>query len=378
MANGETGSLFKKYMDDPEVLSRAEEADKAYGTGLTDLYKRLRQNEKTFDYNQAVTNFKNPKIPSIVSPKPSIESDLAGGNAIQGPNIQEQLQYSDTYQRFSELNNRIKDSEFARDPYKWAKPYSFNTGVNNADFDRYYTHPLYDKLGYSPFRDNETLYNEKASWADDFSRMSKQFLGLTWGAAKSMYGANDPEDMDRRMKIAQTTKGGIGGFTTNFLSNASYMIGVAIPMIAEELVLMGATAATGGVTAPGTLPEMAGVAVRGGTKIAQAAKAMFRTGELLKSFKDVEKAREFWKASKGAVLGTAEFLNPLRYTTRELYGLAKGAGKYENLGDLAKISTTAGGFLRDMIRLQTAYSESKLEGDSEQIRITDELIGDYY
>jgi len=49
------------------------------------------------------------------------------------------------------------------DPYYEVKPYSFETGQGNKDFNRFAQSSLYNKLGYVPGENNENLYHENQS-----------------------------------------------------------------------------------------------------------------------------------------------------------------------------------------------------------------------
>ncbi len=47
-------------------------------------------------------------------------------------------------------------------PYQMAKVQPFGAGIKEHAFERYYEHPKFDSLGFTPFRDNETFYNEQS------------------------------------------------------------------------------------------------------------------------------------------------------------------------------------------------------------------------
>ena len=44
-----------------------------------------------------------------------------------------------------------------------------------TSFDRYSHHPKFNDLGFFPYADNETYYNENSTRSDDFARMSSQY-----------------------------------------------------------------------------------------------------------------------------------------------------------------------------------------------------------
>ena len=373
------GALFEKFFDNPARRASAKKADETYGSDLIGEYDRIKQSRERLNYLTTERANTLANLPNISPPKPSITSDLMGGNAMTGPDPERKADQFSNLEYTKQLASKTQDiADSNQNPYAWAKPYTFNTGINNADFDRYYTHPLYNELGYSPFRDNEALYNEKATWTDDFNRMRKQWLGLALEGVKSMWGSADSEDFERRNKIAQSSRGGVGGFTNNLLLNSSYTIGVATDLIVEELALSAGIAATGGLASEVMIPQMAASAARA-AKLLGTSKTFSQTRDMLNIMKGA-KARTFFNETKAAKTAgnIADYLNPLRYSTRAAYGLATGAKGYKGLTALAQVSTGTGAFLRDMVRLRAAYGESKLEGDGLQIRYTNDLIGEYY
>src|ERR1035437_10556026 len=60
-----------------------------------------------------------------------------------------------------------------------------STAYNAKDFERYYTHPLFTKLGFDPFEDNEERYNKQATGWQDLVRASRQWGGLAMTGFKS-------------------------------------------------------------------------------------------------------------------------------------------------------------------------------------------------
>jgi len=60
-----------------------------------------------------------------------------------------------------------------QDSFKFTKNYKFdarNPLYQNQFYERYKEAWDYDELGFTPFRDNETLYNENASWFEEMYR----------------------------------------------------------------------------------------------------------------------------------------------------------------------------------------------------------------
>lgn len=177
----------------------------------------------------------------------------------------------------------------ARSVFNEAKVKTFGADMDHHQFERYYTHPNFSKLGFNPYLDNEARYNAGSSFTDDFRR--------TWGQWKTMvddafvdaagFGpASDREaakNMEKAMAIGSSTRGGIGGFTNNLFLNSGYTFGIMGEILAEEALLFGATVLTGG--AAGGF-----AAARTGANIARATKALFTAAEWSKKANKVVSA----------------------------------------------------------------------------------------
>ena len=385
MANGDEqyvpGSIFQKAMQDPALYQKAKASDDAFGTDLTKIFEdmNLQREKLNFLTSKRASDIDN--LPSVYEQKPNpIDSELLGGNSLTGPNPAKNVENLSNEGYIDSLLDKFKNvGPVSQNALKWAQPYNFNTGPNNATFDRYYTHRLYKDLGFNPYRDNERLYNSKATWLDDFRRMSGQFGGLFMNGVKGVWGADISEDQERRLAIAQTSKEGAGAFTTNLVAQLGFSAGLLSDVIVEELALGAVTAATGGLASEVTLPLM-GAKIARATALLSRAKGFKRTKELLESMRGVDGARTFYAASKSGkmALGAADFFNPFQYSTRAIYGIAKGAKGYKGLEGMALASTTFGGFYKDYIRLRAAYSETKLEGELVQMGLLKDEIGDHY
>ena len=126
------------------------------------------------------------------------------------------------------VNNSIKKSENAVNPYARMQTYTYSGDHDGANFQRYYNTKQFKELGFSPYRDNESLYNQNMTLGDEFVRAASQWPGLVktgfmsgvraWGTmftdplAPDLQGARD---MQRYMAIGSSSKGGLGGFLTN-------------------------------------------------------------------------------------------------------------------------------------------------------------------
>jgi len=288
----------------------------------------------------------------------------------------------------------------AQNANAYSKPYSYDaTPHANSFYDRYYGYgqETFDKIGFSPLQDNETVFNASTSGWDDFSRMmSQSWLPLfTTGfvsGPKSLYRAlqgdfgvdtDDAEIYERAAAIGQSSRGGFGPFMSNAFMNFGYTAGI----ITETMLEMGAAALlaapSGGssLVAEGALlgnkARMLGQGLSGLSKLKNATTAnQFRNS--LQSLKSVDNARKFYnftKAEKTFTSPLGTFLNPLSNTTEALFNVAKNS---KNLTGLAKTRQVFGGFWQDIATINAAYSESRLEGGMVENKVYRELYNDFY
>lgn len=266
-------------------------------------------------------------------------------------------------------------------------------GLAESEFFRYANRSNFDELGFSPYRDNEALYNQESNIFGEISRSlhgamlvgGSTFADMAMGTADLLTGewesffSPNTKSAERFQDVMQqygSRKGGATEFIANNLINVGFMGG----MIAESL-LEGAlvSVATGGL---GAIPEFgkiganlfkAGKAVDAAADVARAGKAAQRlkgaTGassileqgaksqqgasSLLKSLAD--NADNLLKIGGNKVV---QFLNPIQ-NTGEFFGDVLRAAKVgEELPGMAK---GAGAMFKDLQLYKAALEESKLE-----------------
>jgi hypothetical protein len=302
------------------------------------------------------------------------------GNNMTGPLPDKTSSLKTQIQNF---NSVIGSDQFQpTDPFKLAKGFDFNGTQYGQFFDRYYHHPKFKKLGFSPFRDNETHYNKNSAWTDDFLRMSKMWPHLAWDGFTGLfqnwgnYSLNGDQyhaqQMEKYQAIAQSSRGGTGAFITNLTGNSGYTFGILAEIAAEELVLMGL----------GAIPGMQGLTVAG------TGKNILRFGKLIKdipgqikrinslkkitqSLQSVNAAKNFWNGANKFGKGTLNFLNPLEHTADFIKG-------YNAIDDLQKTSRGFGAFYRDLRSINAAWDEATLEGGMVQNETSTKLLNEYY
>jgi len=291
---------------------------------------------------------------------------LFSGNSYTGPNpgdkgVADPMAYHRAMADAFETKLALK-----KDPLKQSRTVSFDASRFGHNFDRYYNHPKFKNLGFSIYRDNESLYNAKSTWLDDFNRMRTQWLGLAgqalvgtykgWGRWGDGTDTQDAATMENSLSIAQSSKEGLGAWFTNFAANSAYTFGIAGSVLLEELALAGLEGTTAGAATPVVAARTAYNTSRLGGALSK----------LTKSLSSVSEAKSFWQGVKGMASGAggaaASFVNPLRNTTGILGDMIAGEKTIDRLNEFAKIKKTFGAFYRDMRELNLVLSESRLEG----------------
>lgn len=262
-------------------------------------------------------------------------------------------------------------------PYQLGKEQLFGAGLNHHQYERYYEHPKFNTLGFTPFRDNETFYNQNSSGWDDFQRSWGEWATLTGLGLKDAFGfgdLTDPENAktyERAMAIGSSTRGGMTGFANNLFLNSGYTIGILGELALEELGLAILTAGTLGAASPATVPLMAARGIGAVNKVKNAWKASTAIIKSLDNLKDINKAREYMRSARN---NFGRVLNPLEQTT----DFINNYGKLNNLDKLAKVSLGVGSLYRDVRNLRLVWGESSLEGGMVQNRMEEELLAEHY
>ena len=258
------------------------------------------------------------------------------------------------------------------------------SGITETQFDRYYAHPAFGRLGFKPYRNNEEFYNQNSSLFEDNMRMFGQLTKLMGTGYLSSYRSwGDSDVMDLRsaieyedaVRIGSSSRGGFGAGLNNFVLNSGYTFGIIGSIAVEELAMWGGTALLGatGVGAPAAAATGTAAAARTaynmkrlGTafrSIGQAfdvGKAFNATRAMVQGLKSVDKARDFWTTVKTGDNALGKILLP--ETMRAFKDLNTTKKAAENLTNMVKVSKTFGGLYRDARSLNFALSEGRLEG----------------
>jgi hypothetical protein len=334
------------------------------------------------DVNQYVVH-KTPKVQGVPSPKLDF-------NAFKN----------------AHRNYTLAKMATGADKSTYGKIYSYNAGPDgNAFYDRYaaYGPETFAKVGFSPLRDNEALFNSRTTMWDDHKRMMQNsfwplfangFVAGPKSLGKMLTGDFTGVDLEESRAytdaaaIGQTTKSGWGmGFANNLLMNFAYSAGIITEAIAEEAVAIALAPETmGGSVFLATANATKNLSKLGtGFKLLKGVEAtkdvtngLRAVNNTLKAVDNVKDARTFWQTAKGVVTST---MSPLKNTFTNLGDInqivTKG-GKSYNLTNLAKIYKTAGGFYKDVRNFNMALSEARLEAGIVENQIYDNGYNQYY
>jgi hypothetical protein len=292
---------------------------------------------------------------------------------------------------------------------KRAKVYSYdNSADSGAFYKRYaaYGQEKFDKIGFSPLRDNEAIFNEHTSMWNDFSRMMTHswwplFKQGFIAGPKSLYRAMQGDfgsDLDdaaiyaEAAAIGQSSKGGVSAFMSNAFMNFAYTAGI----ITESIVEMGAATLlavpTGGSSLGvaganlgrkglmlGRLNNMrkAGALAPGVEATATKSMTAKQFSETLVGLKNIDNSRKLFnwaKVEKGLGSGLGRFVNPFAELSE---GIIAGVNQSKNLTGWSKAMTigrnTAGGLYRNIHTINASLAEARLEGGMIENDVYDKL-----
>ena len=316
---------------------------------------------------------------SIAKPSVARVQNIVSGNKLTGP--------KPGLKPFNIPNSDYVDALIAKskidavskvDPYKYARPTAFDASSAGYNFDRYYSHGKFKDLGFSIYRDNEAVYNANSTFVDDFKRMFGKWTSLAyqggasafknWGKFGAVGEVQDAAQMEHDLSVAMSSKGGVGGWTTNFLANSGYTVGIMAEIALEEFALAGASALTGG-GASGF------AALRTSQNLKRFANSMKIMTETLNK---ADKAKTFWTATKGA--GVSAFKGVLPFD--EVFDISKQAlnpnSAFNRLNDYAKMQKSFGAFYRGMREINAVTAESRLEAGFAQNKVANEALAEFY
>ena len=263
------------------------------------------------------------------------------------------------------------------DNSQYAKSFMYDASSTGAHKARYkaYGQKTFDKIGFNPELNNEEVFNANTTIFDDFVRMGTQaaapmfFQGLFANPksyAKAFTGdfgqdVEEAKSYEEYSSIGMSTKGGVLGFVNNVLNSAAYSVGVMSEAALEYATIgaiEGSLVGPEGTVIGGAVGGFTG-AIKGLLSVPKSLWNMGKYGgKMLTNLKNLEKFNDAKRLFKVASTGTVNFINPLNNTAQGL----KSFTNNDNLSNLARTAKTAGGLFRDVIGMNMALSEGRLEG----------------
>ena len=344
-----------------------------YEPGILQALNESQQKQAEF-ISKARLADRTPPIESL----PKIQN-LISGNVMSGPNPGGKPVNIPNFNYVNTLleKNKIEAASLA-DPYKFNKPIAFNATSAQYNFDRFYSHDKFKDLGFSIYRDNESIYNANSTWSDDFGRMSSKWLGLAaqgglglfknWGQFGLAGEMRDAAQMEHDLGVATSSKKGAGAWFTNFAANSAYTMGIIGEIAAEEIALWGATALTGGATSPLA-------ALRTGSNMARLGKSFKIMAQTLNK---ADEAKKFWTEVKGAATSIGKSFIPFDETMAVGKQMLNANSAFNRLSDFAKTQKTFGAFYRDMRAINAVTAESRLEGGFVHNKVANDALAEFY
>lgn len=314
-----------------------------------------------------------PPVPNGIPDAININKQLQGDfNTGPNPGAKASNHKKNTLDYVKAVTDYIGDPNAVRDRFKYGRTYSYGAGYKNMNFDRYYNHPEFKKLGFNPYRDNDAHYNERSSWWDDFSRMRGEWGSLAWSGFKSIWGDENEanEAMEKGMAIGTSTKDGFGAKVTNFGLNSAYTVGVMAEIALEDLALLAIEYGSGLTATP---EVVAAGAARNSMAFGRLTKAWEGVSKTMKAMSHGD-VKTFWEASKGF----AGAINPLTHSTDFIKDVYHGSGGMKHMSDIAKVSKGFGSFYRDFREMNVAHSEAALEGAGASSKYQEQMIDEFY
>ena len=300
------------------------------------------------------------------------------------------------------LADRTSNSALSlQDGNEYGRVNTFDNSVTGAFKDRYkaYGQDTYNRIGFDPYINNELNFTSKTNTYDDLKRWATAsalpMVGLGFMSPLNSYkdiatgntfkGDTDmAKDYEYYNALGYSSRGGVGGFGVNLLNSFSYSAGILIEGAIEGALIgaaVGAVAGEGIGAAPGAA---IGGLVEGISALTKVPRALFQTaktigniGKTVKGLTAVNSAKNVWNAVKTGGTTVGKILNPLENTTEAVMNLSKWKD-IDNMTGLARSAKTAGAFWHDMMSMNMALSEGKLEGGFSELKRYEKLYNDHY
>jgi hypothetical protein len=284
------------------------------------------------------------------------------------------------------------------------KPYTYNAGSDSQSFyKRYHSfgQETFDKIGFSPFKNNDVAFNAQTSFLDRAQRSfvhgflplaGRGFVSGPKSLVRMLEGdfGDDPEDAAKYAEaaaIAQDTAGGVGSFFNNSLMNFGYTFGIIGEALAEEAAATIITAPMGGVGGFLNLPNLGAKVMRGARAIKgfeTITDAAAGLNKAINSLTNINNTRKFFNADRiESALATrggkvANFFNPAENLLETGLEIAKNTKQLQGWNKFQNATfKTAGALYRDVRNINMALSEARLEGGFTRNDTYKQLVDEY-
>jgi hypothetical protein len=217
-------------------------------------------------------NYKNVNDPvvNLFPPSTSLHSPVQNVKqyAVGTPNQKTPTDVGSSADRANAWLNKWKADNTTRNAKpkdNFARIMMYKDGPSgDAFYDRYkaFGQEKFDKIGFSPLRNNDAIYNDNTTWWQRHKRtmmnsfwplFGRGFVSGPVSLAKALTGNFSPdleeaEAYERAAAIGQDTKGGFGSFMNNTVMNFGYTAGIITEAVAEEFAALLLAPETGGAS----------------------------------------------------------------------------------------------------------------------------------
>ena len=371
-------------MAEENILADITKMGQFINPGTTDIENFLPFGNKDFQTESFDFALKPEVLPvkvkSNISPEstPTIKQQSIRDNVIGFPPYDKKQIATNTKDKLRALIDRRQQQAYQdEDNSQYAKSFMYDASSTGAHKARYkaYGQKTFDKIGFNPELNNEEVFNANTTIFDDFVRMGTQaaapmfFQGL-FANPKSYLKAftgdfgqdvEEAKSYEEYSSIGMSTKGGPGGFFNNVFNSLAYSVGVMSEAALEYATIgaiEGSLVGPEGTVIGGAIGGATG-AIKGLLSVPKSLWNMGKYGgKMLTNLKNLEKFNDAKRLFKVASTGTVNFINPLNNTRQGL----KSFTNNDNLSNFARTAKTAGGLFRDVIGMNMALSEGRLEG----------------
>lgn len=319
-----------------------------------------------------------PDIPFVVNKDPEIAPNPGVVKFSDLPDKKPSASVGQVYKPSDQedmVSNIMTNYYKTKSPYDIAKQTTYDPTKFNIDRYKNWG-SLYKELGFNPFRDNESLYNQNSSTFTEFRKAFVPFAALTaMSALDSMtFGSiwNDKEVakiQEKWMNRGSSTQGGVTGFSANLFMNSGFAIGMLADFVVSEAVMAAVAGASALPTAgAGTAVAVAGMgakAVSTGNKFVRMYQAGKRITNGLNTISDINAVRNVWQRG-------LNFINPLENTI----DFFKNIQRLDNFSTGEKVVMGLASTYRDINNIKHAWLESGLEGGGVDNEVYDKLVQD--